>query len=399
MGFLDYQRAFPLTSGVSGVNNTCIMGELSTATVKSNGRRGPEAVVFRRVYEDLSRRIEQMSTAAAEALPSELKLCEEYGCSRVTIRRVLGALAREGRVCRRAGKGTFAADRRLEKRSEAARIVWHVSVEFLGYASGGNDFCRELLSALRRHAGAEGSGLSLSGDLDRAMPRDPKGFASWARTVGAEVVVAWPEEPGGADLAACAKSGVPIVLFARRSSGRELDSVSVDHYGSFTRAMDLLAGLGHRRIAYIGTAGHDEPTRARWEAYESGLAAHGLERLAEPCADPRFGTIHGQTLSALERGPTAIITGGYAYNWAVCQALAAVGRRIPRDVSLLAVDEFAEAAHCDPPISVIRQPLGLMVEQALNLARERVRNPGRAAREILLDAEIVLRQSVGQPRE
>lgn len=46
------------------------------------------------------------------ALPSERALAEHLGVSRMTLRRVLEDLAREGLLVRRHGRGTFAADPR-----------------------------------------------------------------------------------------------------------------------------------------------------------------------------------------------------------------------------------------------------------------------------------------------
>lgn len=50
--------------------------------------------------------------APGERLPSELKLTEEYGVSRVTVRRALAELQRMGLIRRRAGSGTVVAERR-----------------------------------------------------------------------------------------------------------------------------------------------------------------------------------------------------------------------------------------------------------------------------------------------
>jgi GntR family transcriptional regulator len=52
------------------------------------------------------------SLAAGERLPSELKLTEEFGVSRVTVRRALAELQRMGLILRRAGSGTVVAERK-----------------------------------------------------------------------------------------------------------------------------------------------------------------------------------------------------------------------------------------------------------------------------------------------
>lgn len=47
-------------------------------------------------------------------IPSETQLCDEYGVSRVTIRRALAELENEGYVTKKPGKGTFIAMTKIE---------------------------------------------------------------------------------------------------------------------------------------------------------------------------------------------------------------------------------------------------------------------------------------------
>ncbi|BDR55314.1 GntR family transcriptional regulator [Bombiscardovia apis] len=48
--------------------------------------------------------------AVGEQLPSEAELCEEYKVSRITLRRAIDDIIREGQVVRSQGKGTFKAE-------------------------------------------------------------------------------------------------------------------------------------------------------------------------------------------------------------------------------------------------------------------------------------------------
>lgn len=66
---------------------------------------------YYRLYELLSVALQDGTIAPDAALPSEPELCARYGLSRTTVRRAIERLAREGRVIRRRGSGTYAQTR------------------------------------------------------------------------------------------------------------------------------------------------------------------------------------------------------------------------------------------------------------------------------------------------
>jgi GntR family transcriptional regulator len=58
----------------------------------------------------VAERIRSGEFKVGDLLPSEDRLCAEYGVSRITVRRALAALAGEGLIDRRRGVGTFVAE-------------------------------------------------------------------------------------------------------------------------------------------------------------------------------------------------------------------------------------------------------------------------------------------------
>lgn len=70
---------------------------------------GIEPSKTHRIYLGLRDRIARGELAAGGPLPGEHTLALEYGVSRITVRRALAELAREGLVDRRQGAGTFVA--------------------------------------------------------------------------------------------------------------------------------------------------------------------------------------------------------------------------------------------------------------------------------------------------
>jgi len=60
------------------------------------------------VYLDLRSALDEGAWRTGERLPPERELAARYGCSLITVRRALTELAREGRLDRARGRGTFA---------------------------------------------------------------------------------------------------------------------------------------------------------------------------------------------------------------------------------------------------------------------------------------------------
>jgi GntR family transcriptional regulator len=76
------------------------------------------APLYQQLRRALREAIADNRLAAEEALPPERELAEEFGVSRITIRKALDALVGEGMLTRRQGAGTFVAAReeaRVEK--------------------------------------------------------------------------------------------------------------------------------------------------------------------------------------------------------------------------------------------------------------------------------------------
>ena len=67
------------------------------------------------VYLHLKAALDSGEIAPGDRLPPERELCGRYGCSLITIRRALTELAREGRIERTRGRGTFALKPRIER--------------------------------------------------------------------------------------------------------------------------------------------------------------------------------------------------------------------------------------------------------------------------------------------
>lgn len=82
------------------------------AAGSSGGPRGAtEAPLYLQLERELRARIDSQEFAPGAALPSEEQICEQYGVSRITVRRALDGLTAQGLIVRRHGVGSFVARR------------------------------------------------------------------------------------------------------------------------------------------------------------------------------------------------------------------------------------------------------------------------------------------------
>lgn len=78
-------------------------------------KNGSAVTLYFQLKEILNKKILDNVWLHGEKLPTELELCEQYGVSRITVRRALTELEREGLIVRKQGLGTFVSMPRIEQ--------------------------------------------------------------------------------------------------------------------------------------------------------------------------------------------------------------------------------------------------------------------------------------------
>jgi LacI family transcriptional regulator len=78
-------------------------------------------------------------------------------------------------------------------------------------------------------------------------------------------------------------------------------------------------------------------------------------------------------------------------------AFGELGIRVPEDVAVVAFDDLPEAMVIDPFLTVAAQPAYEMGRESVAMLLDRLANPDRPAREVVLPVELVIRRSSGDP--
>ncbi|MBB4702974.1 LacI family DNA-binding transcriptional regulator [Sphaerisporangium siamense] len=191
------------------------------------------------------------------------------------------------------------------------------------------------------------------------------------------------------------RAGLSVVFAERPVRGREdVPAVVADDRSGMRTAVEYLAGLGHRRVAFLARHGQEQRVRGFGEA----MAALGLpveEELivrARATRDSAYAAAAG--LLQHRTGLTAVLAGGNMLGEAAVLAARELDLRVPRDVSLIMFDDVPWAELCSPPLTVISQPAQDMGYRAAEL----VLREGRRTRGVTLPTELIVRGSCAARR-
>lgn len=192
------------------------------------------------------------------------------------------------------------------------------------------------------------------------------------------------------------RRGVPVVV-GGRPPGAGITYVDVDNRRGAGSAVEHLIGLGRRHIATIAGP-QDMPAGAdRLAGYNETLSRAGLgseERLIE-VGD--FTAEGGQAAMEriLERAPDvdAVFVASDLMALGALRALQSASRDVPGDVAVVGFDDSPLAVAALPPLSSVRQPIEEMGREMTRLLLHAVRHRDDAARRVILDTSLVVRQS------
>ncbi|GAA3613108.1 LacI family DNA-binding transcriptional regulator [Microlunatus ginsengisoli] len=187
---------------------------------------------------------------------------------------------------------------------------------------------------------------------------------------------------------------VPLVVLNRLVD--QVPSVAGDDLGAARQLAELLAGHGHRRIAYLAGPEASWADGMRWRGLLE--AGHELDLIVRRIG-PSPPTPAGGAQAAdawLQQRSTAVIAYNDLLAIGFMRAVLAAGVRIPADVSVVGFDNIRDAELIEPHLTTVASPLVSLGSAAVNhLLKTRRDGPGHEP--VLLPARLVSRDTVGPP--
>ncbi|NYZ62717.1 LacI family DNA-binding transcriptional regulator [Luteimonas deserti] len=178
-------------------------------------------------------------------------------------------------------------------------------------------------------------------------------------------------------------------------------SIGCDNANGGALVGEHLAGIGCRRIAFLGDASSRYPEFLdRYRGCEAALSAHGLamDPRLQVDAESAEGSGHAAATELLRRGHPfdAVFAASDLIAIGAMQAFSAAGLRIPDDVAVVGFDDIPAARMTTPALTTVVQDTltagELLVDTLMHLVH------GEPAESLRLPTTLVVRDSTAKAR-
>lgn len=193
-------------------------------------------------------------------------------------------------------------------------------------------------------------------------------------------------------------SRIPCVFYDVGTPSRNITNVRVDYRKGIERTVEYLHALGHERIAFIGHHTSLGPINERRTAFldaVSRFAPRSQAKITHGADGLEGGRQAARELLSSGYRPTAIVCVNDFMAVGVLRELRAQGIHVPRDISVTGFDNILLSEFCSPSLTTVHIPRELIGRTIFECLVPDPRKPRSPGREIVIDTELVVRESTG----
>lgn len=195
---------------------------------------------------------------------------------------------------------------------------------------------------------------------------------------------------------------IPVISIWNYSDGATMSCVGANNFEAGQRVARHIVDLGHKDIALIfpNTAGNDR-ARDRLEGISNVFRDAGVEIAAERILTCGYdvGAAKELAKSILSKNPpTAFICCNDVIAQGVLFACQGLGVKVPDDISIVGIGDFAGSEHFEPALTTVRLPAKRIGQRAADMLLSMSEN-GKPAKPVteFLELEFMLRGSTSIP--
>jgi LacI family transcriptional regulator len=219
-------------------------------------------------------------------------------------------------------------------------------------------------------------------------------------------IAAFLSDPDGRRdyLAEQARQGIPFVVLSTTGEPQfPVDAVLADFESGLRDAVDALHELGHRRFAFLNALAEGQYSGRRLELFRRLLAEKGISEsgFASVDCNPSIASARAAAFGVLGKSeskrPTAMIALNDLAAIGTLRAAVEHGLRVPKDLSVVGVDDIPLAQFLPVSLSTIAQPISEMARRAVDLLVTRIESKEKKPHldQAVFPTAFVKRESIG----
>ncbi len=357
---------------------------------------------YEQISRDIRERIRSGALAPGARLATERELALKHGVSRPTVTRALNDLAAEGLIHRRVGSGSFVSP----PHGEARQLTFGLLVPGLGRGEIFEPICARIAerAATGRYTLSWG-GSTATGNSQNDLLKTIDGYAA-QRVDGIFFQPAELDPARGETnrlvVERLLETQIPVVLldadylpFPERSN---FDIVGIDNIRAALVATAHFTSQGASRVDFVTRPFTATTVERRIDGYRLGLLEAGITPSADwvHSIDPEDLDEVKETVAG---GAEDIVCVNDETAALLMLSLERLGLAVPQDVRVIGFDDVKYARLVRVPLTTLRQPCPAIGDAAVDAMFSRITRPDQAPKEILLEAEFMVRESSHRPAD
>ncbi|PYI56356.1 GntR family transcriptional regulator [Paenibacillus flagellatus] len=360
------------------------------------------------IVDELKAQISSGVYKPEDQLPTEAELSARYGVSRITTRRALEELERDGFIYRVKGSGSFVksisraqAENRTDGTGKMISLILPSEDDrgTMGYIRGASDWLN-----------ANGYYLSVhQSDYDSQKERD---LLETLTRSGIAAIILYPrnDQTNYDILHRLCLDEYPIVTIDKYFDSLPLGAVVSDNFGGAYKSVSRLIELGHRKIAFLSAVSIESTSsvRDRYFGYCKALKDHGIpvdsryiqlnmKAVREEIGVDKF---YAQLLDSYRsEGVTAVQTENDLIAANLLNRCLDAGIRVPADISIIGFDNNPVTQHVIVPLTTVEQHFYEIGRRAAEIVVNWLERGKTAPGRVLVPVELVERGTAGAAPE
>jgi DNA-binding LacI/PurR family transcriptional regulator len=194
-----------------------------------------------------------------------------------------------------------------------------------------------------------------------------------------------------------AEGGLPVVsAFGRASEVPVVDIVGIDNKACGRMAAEALLARGYRRLGFLGGPEGASSTQGRADGFLAAVdGVRGVVVSTSFAEDYTFDAGRRAMQQLLSSGPAeAYFCGDDLLAMGALSAIVEAGLRVPGDIGLIGLNDMEMSRWPNIGLTTIRQPVGDIIEAAINRVTALIAEPGQPPEVRLFPCTLIERSTL-----